>query len=126
MLGDSPIVAVVAVTDLARGKEFYGGTLGLAEADVAEPGGMLYSCAGGTQLLVYESGYAGTNKATAAAWQVDDIDQEITSLKEKGIRFEHYDLPGVERTGETHALGGFRAAWFKDPDGNILNVVSRS
>ena len=125
MLGSSPIVAVVAVKDLERGKEFYGGTLGLREAEVDEPGGVLYSCQGETQLLVYQSDYAGTKQATAASWQVADIDQEIAALKEKGITFEQYDLPGVTHTGDVHTVGGLKAAWFKDPDGNILNLVNR-
>lgn len=126
MLSNSPVVAVVAVKELDRGREFYGGTLGLSEAEVEEPGGVLYSCAGGSLLLVYESSFAGTNEATAASWQVEDIEQEIAALKDKGITFEQYDLPGVERTGDVHTIGGLRASWFKDPDGNILNLVSRS
>jgi catechol 2,3-dioxygenase-like lactoylglutathione lyase family enzyme len=126
MLGNATVVAVVAVADLDRSKEFYGGTLGLREADASEPGGALYQCAGGTQLLVYESGFAGTNQATAASWQVEDLDAEVADLKSKGIVFEQYDLPGVEREGDIHSTGELRAAWFKDPEGNILNVVTRS
>jgi catechol 2,3-dioxygenase-like lactoylglutathione lyase family enzyme len=126
MLESSPVVAVVAVADLDRGKGFYGGTLGLQEADVSDPGGVLYVCGAGTQLLVYQSSFAGTNQATAAAWQVDDLDAEVSALGSKGIVFERYDMPGVEREGDIHQIGGIRAAWFKDPDGNILNLVTRS
>ena len=43
----------------------------------------------------------------------------------KGVSFEHYDLPGTAREGDVHLLGSLKAAWFKDPDGNILNLVSR-
>ncbi len=125
MLGDSNVVAVVAVKDLAAGNEFYGGTLGLRESDQDEPGGTLYSCGGGSLLLVYESSYAGTNEATAASWQVGDIEQEISELTAKGVSFEHYDVPGAAREGDVHVLGSLKAAWFKDPDGNILNIVSR-
>ena len=126
MLGGSPITAVVAVADLDRGREFYGGTLGLREADEGDPGGLLYECGGGTRLLVYQSGFAGTNQATAAAWQVGDLDAEMSALRSKGISFERYDLPGVERDGDVHRIGELRAAWFKDPDGNILNLVTRT
>ena len=125
MLGDSNVVAVVAVKDLAAGNEFYGGMLGLRESDMDEPGGTLYSCGGGSLLLVYESSYAGTNEATAASWQVGDIEQEISELTAKGVSFEYYDLPGAAREGAVHVLGSLKAAWFKDPDGNILNIVSR-
>jgi catechol 2,3-dioxygenase-like lactoylglutathione lyase family enzyme len=125
VLGSSPVVAVVAVRDLAKGKEFYGETLGLQVADLDDPGGVLYACGGGSRLLVYESSYAGTNEATAASWQVADIDQEIAGLKAKGVGFEHYEMPDVSVEGDVHVIGAMKAAWFKDPDGNILNLVSR-
>ena len=124
MLTNSPVVAVVAVRDLESARTFYEGTLELAPGD-EEPGGVLYTCAGGSQLLVYQSTFAGTNEATSASWQVDDLDVEIADLTEKGIAFEHYDIPGAERDGAVHVIGGLRAAWFKDPDGNILNLVNR-
>jgi catechol 2,3-dioxygenase-like lactoylglutathione lyase family enzyme len=126
MLEGAPIVAVVAVADLDRAKEFYGATLGLREADVVDPGGVMYACGGGSQLLVYQSGLAGTNEATAAAWEVEDLDAEVSMLRSKGIAFERYEMPGVVRDGDIHEIGGIRAAWFKDPDGNILNLVRRS
>jgi catechol 2,3-dioxygenase-like lactoylglutathione lyase family enzyme len=125
MLSDSTVVAVVAVSDQARSNDFYGETLGLRRSETEEPGGVLYSCGGGSLLLVYQSGYAGTNQATAASWQVDDIQQEIAALKGKGVSFEHYELPGATLEGDVHVLGNLKAAWFKDPDGNILNLVSR-
>jgi catechol 2,3-dioxygenase-like lactoylglutathione lyase family enzyme len=124
MLDSSPVVAVVAVADLDRGKEFYGGTLGLKESGVDEPGGVLYLCGGNTQLLVYQSNFAGKNQATAAAWQVADLDAEVSALRSRGITFERYDMPGVTREGDVHSFGNRRAAWFKDPEGNILNLVT--
>jgi predicted enzyme related to lactoylglutathione lyase len=126
MLSDSPVVAVVAVSDMDGAKAFYGGTLGLSPSDMDEPGGVLYDCGAGTRLLVYESGFAGTNQATAASWQVADLAGEVEALKAKGITFEQYDLPGMQREGEIHVMDNLRAVWFKDPEGNILNLVSRS
>ena len=124
MLKSSPAVAVVAVADLDRGKEFYGLTLGLGEPDVSYPHGVLYGCGADTQLLVYETSFAGSNEATAAVWEVDDLDAVVSALRSKGITFEQYDLPGVERDGDIHTVAGLRAVWFKDPDGNILNLVA--
>lgn len=127
MLSSSPVVAVVAVSDLGRGKEFYGRTLGLPQADLDDPGGVMYACGNGTQLLVYTSSFAGTNQATGASWEVNDLEAEISILKSKGVAFEQYDIPGSERDGDIHPIGdGLRAAWFKDPDGNILNLITRS
>jgi hypothetical protein len=74
---------------------------------------------------VYKSQYAGTNKATAVTWTVgEELDDIVRALKGKGVRFEHYDLPGMTRKGDVHVAGEMKAAWFKDPDGNILSLVS--
>jgi catechol 2,3-dioxygenase-like lactoylglutathione lyase family enzyme len=125
MLTDSPVVAVVAVSDLDAARSFYTDTLGLTPSGIDEPGGVLYDCGGGTRLLVYQSGFAGKNEATVASWQVQDLEGEIAALEAKGIMFEEYDIPGIDRNGVIHQTGGIRAAWFKDPEGNILNLVAR-
>ena len=84
----------------------------------------MYKC-GSSQLFVYPSEFAGTNKATAASWVVgDDLDKIIADLKSKGVKFEQYDMPNVTREGDVHVMGEMRAAWFKDPDGNMLNLVN--
>ena len=78
-------------------------------------------------MLVYPSEYAGTNKATAAAWAVgDDFDAIVEELRSKGVSFEHYDLPDTTREGDVHIADDFKAVWFKDPDGNILNLVNQT
>lgn len=128
MLGSSPVAAVVAVKDIERAKEFYGGTLGLSAAAEESQDGVYYECGGGTRLFVYQSGYAGTNQATAVSWEVDDVRAEVEALQRNGVSFEEYDsIPNVTRDGAIHHAQaiGITAAWFKDPDGNILNVVSR-
>jgi hypothetical protein len=80
---------------------------------------------GSSTVLVYESQYAGTNKATAVTWTVGpDVEKVASALKAKGVRFEHYDMPGMKREGDVHVGGGMKVAWFKDPDGNILSIVS--
>jgi hypothetical protein len=73
---------------------------------------------------VYRSEYAGTNQATAVTWAVDDIEKEVKTLKTKGVKFEHYDMPGLKLEGDVHVNDHMKVAWFKDPDGNILNIVS--
>jgi hypothetical protein len=74
---------------------------------------------------VYRSDYAGTNKATAVTWNVDNVKEEVAALKSKGVVFEHYDMPGMTRDGDVYVSGDMKVAWFKDPDGNILNVAGR-
>ena len=103
-------------------RKFYEGTLGLKRTPSSEPGVQEYQ-SGKADVLVYESQIAGTNKATAATWAVKDLEAVVRDLKAKGVRFEHYDFPGGTRTGDIHETGRTKAAWFKDPDGNILAVV---
>ncbi len=124
MLGSKDVTATVAVKNLEAARKFYEGTLGLKRAPGEENGAQAYQT-GKTGLLVYESQYAGTNQATAATWPVgDDLEKIVQGLKAKGVRFEHYDLPGTTLKGDIHLAGSIRVAWFKDPDGNIHALVS--
>ena len=123
MLGNQDVCATIAVSDMEAAKKFYGETLGL-KADKEDPGGGVFYKSGNGGVFVYQSVRAGTNKATYAAWSVDDVEAEAAALKDKGVQFEQYDdLPG-ERQGDIHTMGPIKAAWFTDPDGNILNIVS--
>lgn len=122
MLSDKDVCATIAVSDLDRAEQFYGGVLGLEV--VKDGGGGAFYKSGSSGVYIYPSGTAGTNKATYAAWSVDDVDGTVKALKEKGVKFEQYDnLPG-ERDGDVHIMGPVKSAWFTDPDGNILNIVS--
>ncbi len=123
MLGNTDAVATIAVKKIEPARKFYEGTLGLKPIPTPETGVQNYQ-SGNSSVLVYESQYAGTNKATAATWGVKDLEGTVQALKAKGIRFEHYDMPGASRKGDTHGTGKTKAAWFKDPDGNILALVS--
>jgi catechol-2,3-dioxygenase len=124
MLGSKNAAATLAVTDLERARQFYENTLGLEPLQEV-PGSVLYK-SGSSALLVYPSEYAGTNQATAATWAVgDDFDAAVEELRTKSVAFEHYDdLPDTTREGDVHMIGEFRGVWFKDPDGNILSLVS--
>jgi catechol 2,3-dioxygenase-like lactoylglutathione lyase family enzyme len=125
MLGDKDAVANIAVKDLEVAKKFYEDTLGLKQVD-AEGQEVIVFKSGNSMINVYRSQYAGTNQATAVTWAVgNDIEGVVGALKAKGITFEHYDMPEVKREGDLHVAGDLRVAWFKDPDGNILNIVNR-
>jgi len=124
MLNTNDAVATIAVKNIDVARNFYEGVLGLTPQPASEKGVMSFRT-GSTTVLVYTSQFAGTNRATAATWNVEDLDRVIEFLKSKGVAFEHYDMPGVTRKGDVHVTGGSRAAWFKDPDGNILALVGR-
>ncbi len=122
MLGKADATPMIAVQDVDRAKKFYQDTLGLKTKDEWGEGVTLES--GDTRINLYKSEFAGTNKATALTFDVDDIEKEARELKEKGIFFEQYDLPGLQRQGDLYlGEGGFKTTWFKDPDGNILSLI---
>ena len=123
MLNKNDAVATIAVKNIDVARKFYEGVLGLTPEPEAEEGVLSFKT-GRTTVLVYTSQYAGTNRATSATWNVDDLEGIISSLKSKGVKFEHYDLPGVTRKGDVHGTGNTRAAWFKDPDGNIIALAA--
>lgn len=123
MLGDNDAIATIPVKDLAAARNFYEGTLRLRLVHIEGKAAASYE-SGKSEVLVYQSQYAGTNKATAATWMVDDVESVVKDLVARGIAFEHYDMPGITRKGDVHFAGKLKNAWFKDPDGNILALVS--
>ena len=121
MLADSNVCATLAVKDLAAGRQFYEQVLGLHETVMESDNAVVYK-SGDSMIQIYPSSFAGTNQATAATWSVEDIQATVADLKSKGVEFEHYDVPGVTMDGDVHNMGDEKAAWFKDPDGNILCI----
>jgi catechol 2,3-dioxygenase-like lactoylglutathione lyase family enzyme len=124
MLSDKDAVATVAVKNLETAKKFYENTLGLTKEMENEE--VIAFKTGRSKLLVYRSPFAGTNKATAVTWVADEVEDLVRALKGRGVSFEHYDLPNMTRQGDLHVHGTMKAAWFKDPDGNIFSLVTPS
>jgi catechol 2,3-dioxygenase-like lactoylglutathione lyase family enzyme len=126
MLGDKDAVANIAVKNLETAKKFYEETLGLTQIGTEGQEEVIVFRSGNSTIYVYKSQYAGTNQATALTWVVGkDIESVVQELKTKGVTFEHYDdMPDVTREGDIHVSGNMKVAWFKDPDGNILNIIN--
>jgi catechol 2,3-dioxygenase-like lactoylglutathione lyase family enzyme len=124
VISNKEAVANVAVKDLDRATDFYRNTLGLTPVH-QEGRELVVFQSGQSSINVYRSEYAGTNKATAVTWMVDNVEDEVRALKHKGVVFEHYDMPGMRREGDVHVGDHMKVAWFKDPDGNILNIAGR-
>lgn len=123
MLGDARIDATIPTTNLDRAREFYGCTLGLRASDRPARGReLVYECGGGTRLLVYERPGAGTAEHTLAHFVVADLEATMQDLRGRGVTFEEYDLPDIRTVDGIATFDDFRAAWFKDPDGNIIGL----
>lgn len=123
ILRASEAAATVAVRDLRVARRFYEGTLGLSVAGTPSDNAITYR-AGATRLVVYRSRYFGTNQATAVTWRVEEIETVVRELRARGVLFERYEIPGMTVKGDIHVGDRLKAAWFMDPDGNVLCIVS--
>ncbi len=125
MFKDANIFSSFSVDDIAKAKQFYGETLGLG-VNVMEDQVMgllsLKFASGGTVMLYSKNNHIPATY-TVLNFPVENIDQAVDELTQKGITFEQYtgdvqtDERGIAR-GE-----GPNIAWFKDPAGNILSVL---
>jgi catechol 2,3-dioxygenase-like lactoylglutathione lyase family enzyme len=119
ILGLAEAMPTIAVRKIDTARRFYEDVLDLEVVHHDSESATYKS--GRSTILVYESQFAGTNKATAMTWVVGkELDQIVAALKARGVAFEHYDLPDTTRQGDIHVSGNIRIAWFKDPDGNIV------
>jgi len=122
MLQSSPMYAYIPATDVARARRFYEEKVRLKPGrEIA--GGVVYEFAGGTACFLYPTRNAGTNRASQAFWQVEDIDREVADLKSRVVTFEEYDVPGMKTHNGIATAGGARSAWFTDTEGNIMAII---
>ena len=81
---------------------------------------------GNSLINVDRSDYAGTNKATAVTWAVGaELEDVVRALAAKSEQVRTLNMPGMRRENDVHIGGDMNVAWFKDPDGNILNIVNQ-
>jgi predicted enzyme related to lactoylglutathione lyase len=126
MFNNSPAFSGFSVDDIEKAKVFYGETLGLTVEEIPNMGMKLKLATGG-EVFVYPKGDAHAPASfTVLNFPVDNIDEAVTQLKEKGIAFEQYEGMHQDDDGVARAQSpedGPSIAWFKDPSGNILSVL---
>ena len=114
-----------SVNDIAKAKQFYGNTLGLEVSD-GPMGTLNLQIAGGTNILIYPKPNHTPASFTILNFPVKEIETAVAQLKERGVRFEQYDMPDIKTDERGIARGGGPLiAWFKDPAGNILSVLEQ-
>ena len=129
MLADGRVENRLPAQDLERARRFYAEKLSLEPVE-ERPGGLRYRCAVGEFALFASTG-APSGEHTQMSWEVDDIETTVRELRERGVVFEEYDLPGLrtvdgvaEVEGNYPSKGGIgeRAAGFRDSEGNLLGI----
>ena len=125
-LATSAVAVMLPVEDVGRATEFYVEKLGLDCTGTNGEGSAMFTLAGGTPLLLLPRPGAPRSTATALSWEVEDVSAEVRELEARGVTFQDYDLPGLKTVDHVCELDSERAAWFSDPDGNMLCLHERT
>lgn len=124
MLANAMVAPSLPAVDIKRARKFYEEKLGLKVVAEDPSPGIMLQAGGGTMMYVYQRAATKADH-TVASFKVDSIEKEVKELKAKGIKFEEYDLPkmGIKTVNGIANVGGMKAAWFKDTEGNILGLA---
>ncbi|WP_306752075.1 VOC family protein [Paracoccus actinidiae] len=118
-LNASQVTVMLPVRNLARAREFYERALALQAGEERRDGKVVYRC-GGTEIALFPRPEGTKAEHTAVSFRVDDIRASVRELEGRGVLFADYDLPGFKTVEHVCVLGSEKAAWFNDPEGNIL------
>lgn len=124
MLTDSKCVATLATKDIAAARAFYADKLGL-EPVADDKDALGFILPDGSSLMVYARPRHVAPENTSATFVVADVETEAADLRRRGVSLLDYDLPdlGLKTVDGISSGGGGKAAWFKDPDNNILSIM---
>ncbi len=120
MLNTAVIMPTLPAVDMERAKNFYRQKLGLTHVDFGADWITGFQGAHGTMIILTLRGKGTDTDQDSVSFNVDDIEKEIKELKARGVKFEDFDLPNLRTVNHVATRGAFRAAWFRDSEGNML------
>ena len=128
-LSNAHAITKLPAQDLDRARAFYRDKLGLEPAEERE-GGLRYLC-GPTEFHVFLSSGAASGESTQMGFEVEDIEATVAELRERGVEFEVYDVPGFTWDGDILTVAdnypskgaGERGAFFRDSEGNLIGLA---
>jgi catechol 2,3-dioxygenase-like lactoylglutathione lyase family enzyme len=123
MLSKLALHPTLPAVDIKRARKFYENKLGLKVLRTDPSPGIYFEAGEGTTLYVYERGATKADH-TVVSFTVENVEAEVSDLKDRGIVFEEYDIPGMEWSDGIATMGDLKGAWFKDTEGNILSVTN--
>lgn len=122
MLGSAIVSVALPAQDLERAKSFYADKLGLKPT--TERGSeAVYELGGGTRFALFLSSGSSSGDHTQADFAVENFDEVVEGLRNNGVKFEEYDLPGFKTENGIATLGGVRGVWIKDSEGNLIAIT---
>ncbi len=127
MLMNAEVRPTLPVADLKRARKFYEETLGLKVVHEDATPGVAFSAGNGTVIYLYQA-KTGKVDHTEAAFSVRDVEAEVRELKAKGVKFIDLDAPsmGLKTVNGIATRNGFKGAWFKDSEGNVIALSQHS
>lgn len=120
-LSSGSVMPTIAVDDIDRAMRFYSEKLGLTVRRLSDDPNSALVELGSDRLLLYKSTYS-RGETTYASFMVDDLEGCVRELRDKGVQFEEYDLPGLKTENGIATFGDMKTGWFKDSEGNTLAV----
>lgn len=127
MFTDNRAFSSFAVKDLDEAKAFYGQTLGLAVEVFDDMGIMELTLGSGAKVMVYPKSDHEPAVFTILNFDVDDVEAAVDGLNSRGVVTKIYDdadFPTDDK-GISRDMGP-EIAWFRDPSGNVLAVMTAS
>lgn len=118
----APLTTMLPVRDPDRARLWYAGVLGLMPDGLRPDGKFVFRCGNGALLALFPKPEGTKAEHTAVSFEVADIAAAIRDLTARGVVFHDYDLPGFRTVDHVCVLGAEKAAWFSDPEGNILCI----
>jgi catechol 2,3-dioxygenase-like lactoylglutathione lyase family enzyme len=124
MFQANSVVAALPAQDFERAKSFYTDKLGLST--IQETDEEARYRVGQVEFIVFPSTGKASGDHTQMAFEVEDLQSAVTILRDNGVVFEEYDMPGFKSVGGIVELEGEKGAWFKDSEGNLLAIAERT
>jgi catechol 2,3-dioxygenase-like lactoylglutathione lyase family enzyme len=124
MFRPKSVAATLPAQDFERAKAFYAERLGLKPVRES-PGEAMFEI-NGVEFAVFPSSGKASGDHTQMGFEVEDLDSAVSSLRERGLTFEEYDMPDFTSVNGIVETEGERAAWFKDSEGNLISLFQRT
>jgi catechol 2,3-dioxygenase-like lactoylglutathione lyase family enzyme len=120
MLGSGKMVGFVPTKNYEKARAFYVDKLRFEFVSLDQYA--LVVSIGGHRVRVAKVPNFTPLQGTILGWEVENIEQVVQWLAERGVPTEKYPFVQDRERGIWSTPNGDKVAWFKDPDGNILSV----
>jgi len=124
MLAKARVHASLPAADLERARAFYEEKLGLSPAQ-DNPWVLVYELEGGTRFSVFPTPNSVRAGHTEVGFDLADVRAAVADLKGRGVVFDEYDAPGLKTIDGVAAAEGRSSAWFRDSEGNVIELIEQ-